>query len=409
MPSMPTPTVTDPGRFDDPAPLDRPATTAGGADLATLLARRTPVAWFEAVAVVQELCARLLASGPSGRPSVPELRDIVITQDGTIDVLREGSGREPAVARAARFLLALAGDSQALPVPLRLIALQEVSPSPSCGTLAELSTRLAAFERPGRQSTIRGVYERFRALPALEGPQASASPAAGPRAGSAAKVRRWRRISAAATAASVLLAAVAAGAWLWPRMASPPEGLSGSRVGQMVRDAGSAVAAAGQTATVKVRRFARRMGVNVPDRPAAQRTAVPAPVAVPEAAPVRRARARPTAPAAPPPATAAPVASAPVPPDATIYTAADRDVTPPKALRSRLPAEPEAGVRAEDLPEVEIVVSPGGDVESVRLVTPHAGVRSAMMLSAIKSWRFDPAIRNAQPVRYRLLLRLTNQ
>jgi hypothetical protein len=93
----------------------------------------------------------------------------------------------------------------------------------------------------------------------------------------------------------------------------------------------------------------------------------------------------------------------------TIYTSANTDVVPPKLLRSRLPAEPGAGPPAESLPEVEIVVSSSGEVESVRLVTPQAGVRSAMMLSAIKSWRFDPATLNAQPVRYRLLMRLTRQ
>jgi len=36
-------------------------------------------------------------------------------------------------------------------------------------------------------------------------------------------------------------------------------------------------------------------------------------------------------------------------------------------------------------------------------------VKSAMMLSAIKTWRFEPAKRGGQPVRYRLLMRLTNQ
>ena len=54
-------------------------------------------------------------------------------------------------------------------------------------------------------------------------------------------------------------------------------------------------------------------------------------------------------------------------------------------------------------------MSPSGDVESVKLVTPSAGVHSAMMLSAIKTWHFQPASRDGHPVRYRLTLRLTNQ
>jgi len=117
----------------------------------------------------------------------------------------------------------------------------------------------------------------------------------------------------------------------------------------------------------------------------------------------------PAAPAPPQPPAAAPVAAAAPAPDTAIYTAADTDVVPPKILRARMSAGPEAGLRAGPLPEVELVVSPSGEVESVRLVTPQAGVRSAMMLSAIKAWRFDPARLNSQPVRYRLLLRLTHQ
>jgi outer membrane biosynthesis protein TonB len=61
------------------------------------------------------------------------------------------------------------------------------------------------------------------------------------------------------------------------------------------------------------------------------------------------------------------------------------------------------------LPEVELVVSPTGEVESVRLVTETAGVIPKMMLSAIKTWHFQPATRDGRPVRYRLRMHLTNQ
>jgi outer membrane biosynthesis protein TonB len=58
---------------------------------------------------------------------------------------------------------------------------------------------------------------------------------------------------------------------------------------------------------------------------------------------------------------------------------------------------------------VELLVSPTGEVESVKLLTQPARVMSAMMLSAIKTWRFAPASHDGRPVRYRLLLRLTNE
>ena len=66
-------------------------------------------------------------------------------------------------------------------------------------------------------------------------------------------------------------------------------------------------------------------------------------------------------------------------------------------------------MRSDTLPQVELVVSSSGEVESVKLVTEQAGVGPSMMLSAIKAWRFRPATRDGEPVRYRLRMRLTNQ
>jgi hypothetical protein len=96
-------------------------------------------------------------------------------------------------------------------------------------------------------------------------------------------------------------------------------------------------------------------------------------------------------------------------PDSKVDSAADAEVAPPALVRTRLPIEPSPGVRADELPEVEVVVSPAGEVESVKLLTPSAGVGAAMMLSAVKNWRFHPATRDGEPVRYRLLIRLTNR
>ena len=87
----------------------------------------------------------------------------------------------------------------------------------------------------------------------------------------------------------------------------------------------------------------------------------------------------------------------------------DPQVVPPSLVRLRMPSVPPSGVRADALPEVEVVVSATGEVESVKLLTPQAGVGPAMMLSAIKTWRFLPASRDGEPVRYRLRMRLTNQ
>jgi hypothetical protein len=89
-----------------------------------------------------------------------------------------------------------------------------------------------------------------------------------------------------------------------------------------------------------------------------------------------------------------------------VFSAANKNVSAPELVRPRLPVGVKPGVRVETLPEVELVISETGEVESARLVNPGAGTKAAMMLSAVKAWRFQPAMLNGEPVRYRLRLRL---
>ena len=100
--------------------------------------------------------------------------------------------------------------------------------------------------------------------------------------------------------------------------------------------------------------------------------------APPVAARPRRPPARGPRPAAPGPGSSANVV--PAPPetwDTTVYSRVDTEVVPPTLVRSRLPSDPPQGVASDTLPEVEIVVSPTGEVESVKLVT-RAGRRRAV-------------------------------
>jgi outer membrane biosynthesis protein TonB len=50
---------------------------------------------------------------------------------------------------------------------------------------------------------------------------------------------------------------------------------------------------------------------------------------------------------------------------------------------------------------MEIVVSATGEVERVRLVNGPTRMPDMMLLSAAKSWRFRPALKDGEPVRYR--------
>jgi len=378
--------------------------------LAQVLARQTPIEWFEAVAITERICAALLEDAPAGGRGVPDADEIAITPDGEVAVLIAGPQDAPS-ARLARLLHAMSEGAQGLPVQLRLLMLQELSPSPACATTLEFSTRLALFERPGRANLIRGVYERFERLPPLEAEsglagQPSAAPAPPP-----PPEAWWRRRVVQGAAAAVLAVALiaTATAWMWNAASPPPPGTVDRR-GPVARAVSAAGASVTEAAAGSARAVSRWLGLKAVDKP----SAVPA-VDVIEApaaeatAPARRRAARKPVPAAPAPGVSREADPLPLSRDTTVYSAVDPEVVPPALVRSRLPSNPPKGMRLDALPEVEVVVSSIGEVESVKLVTEQAGVGPAMMLSAIKAWRFRPATRDGEPVRYRLRMRLTNQ
>ena len=109
------------------------------------------------------------------------------------------------------------------------------------------------------------------------------------------------------------------------------------------------------------------------------------------------------------------VSSAPVQADelvetaTTVYSAADPLVVPPELIRPSRSTSPPAGVRIAGLAEVELVISTTGEVESVKLLSPGTGPQPGMMLSAVKSWIFQPATRGGHPVKYRHRMRLLSK
>ena len=87
---------------------------------------------------------------------------------------------------------------------------------------------------------------------------------------------------------------------------------------------------------------------------------------------------------------------------AAVFDSRDVNVTPPVTLRLRLPSLGEDDLAQAGV--VETIVSASGEVEKVKLVSPPQSVHEAMILSAIKTWRFQPAMKDGQPVRYRHLI-----
>ena len=86
-----------------------------------------------------------------------------------------------------------------------------------------------------------------------------------------------------------------------------------------------------------------------------------------------------------------------------VYTQANAEVAPPTPLDPQVLDAPPAG--SQHFVAFDIVVDENGRVETARLVTRPTSMRDAMQatgnLSAAKTWRFRPARKDGQPVKYR--------
>ena len=87
-----------------------------------------------------------------------------------------------------------------------------------------------------------------------------------------------------------------------------------------------------------------------------------------------------------------------------IYSSNDPDVRPPVLLYPQLPAPLMADRRPEAVNRMELVVSESGTVEHVRLVAGPRRMPDMMLLSGAKMWRFRPAVKDGEPVRYRTVV-----
>src|SRR6266436_1043622 len=91
-------------------------TTDSSIELGDLLAHDVPVEWPEAVAVVQEVCAKLF-----GSVDVPDPSHIRLHHSGTIELLPGSPSGEPAAQRLGYTLSALLQGTSP-PAELRLFA-----------------------------------------------------------------------------------------------------------------------------------------------------------------------------------------------------------------------------------------------------------------------------------------------
>jgi len=116
-----------------------------------------------------------------------------------------------------------------------------------------------------------------------------------------------------------------------------------------------------------------------------------------------------------PAAPVAPVPDAPEPPEAMaklnpalyvdevspIYTKDDQDVVPARPVSSQIGGGLDVSIA--DVNTMELVISKFGRVEQVKLSVPPKRMTDMVLLSSAKTWKFTPAMKNGQPVRYRTL------
>ena len=438
------------------APSDPPSSEIS---IAQISAGGMALHWYESVAIVQQLCQAL-----GDLPEHPKFdwSKVFVEPSGEITIRSPGPSHADASVQALGELLRSWLAETPSPVPLGLVVAQATSTPPFYRGAAELSEALSHYERPNRIELICNVYERWRsANPASHAPPeetrsipftAEFSRRAGAFARSLKRralaciefvrtarrrlPRRARRVAVPAGdaprrtfpwmwAVAVTLAIVIAGGLIASGLGRPAATTAGTMVGRADDRLIDAVAARlGAAVNWVGRRFVRMpsgqqtpSSAGPPVRTARRSTPGPSTALsdgssdVPHDVPMDVAGTADQSAPTPPEQDALPPASHQ--PDLSIvYSSADRDVTPPVAIGRQLPDLPPTGVPQSGIALV-IVVDQTGRVESATLVTRPATLQDAMQatmnLSAAKSWRFRPALKAGQPVKYLRSVWLANR
>jgi TonB family protein len=115
-----------------------------------------------------------------------------------------------------------------------------------------------------------------------------------------------------------------------------------------------------------------------------------------------------------PPKSAAPAPTpAPMPPPAPkldplhVYGMQDKDVTAPVIIRQDMPRlAPPMIQQASDRGVVEIVINEQGKVEAVTIRRSVHPMYDSQLLQAARDWRYQPAMLNGAPVKYRKMIQI---
>jgi hypothetical protein len=83
-----------------------------------------------------------------------------------------------------------------------------------------------------------------------------------------------------------------------------------------------------------------------------------------------------------------------------IYSNEDTDVVPARLIKAQTTG-PVFRNMASSINTMELIISKQGRVEEVKLTSPSRKMTDMLLLSGAKTWKFVPATKDGQPVRYR--------
>jgi periplasmic protein TonB len=396
--------------------------TTTAVSLARVLELNVPRSWNEVVAVALEAGEAMRLAGTAAEPD-----ECFINRDGELRL--DGGRRGADAAGAVTSLLASLLEGQSAPAELR--ALAAPSSAPAAGGIDGLMQALAYFERPNRQREVAALASRALAAEKQAGADAElARLRSSPRTDAAVppsepSSTRRRPVVGMTAVLLALIAVAAALTWYLNRPAttdptgapitsespSPTEPAPPQSGVQSLVSAASGALTAVADAGLRAIGFGPSETAPAPAAeapPAAARKAARTPAAPSEAS---RAAVEPSPGSAPVPVPT--VAELPVviaePDDRAMapevppgpFTEADAGVEPPVLIYPQLPSDPQPAPPAS-APHFELLVNERGEVDQVRLRTSDVRFQDRMMVSAAKAWRFRPAMRDGQPVRYRV-------
>ena len=403
----------------------------GSVTVAYLLERQVALSWQEAVAIGLEAAEM---TERSGRGAVPAHQNIELKPGGTLEFLRGRVQAGDPVSSVAMTLNDLLPKDR--PTKLRLLVSTAGPGSATYKSIGEFVEALKYFERPGRRALLSAVHAR-----AVETP----IPVADAGARGASRIQKKRPMSAGRrwAVAAVTVLAVGAGTLAVAEKSEP--GLVTGRVASIqTMAAGWWASALEVTSTVRAAAAedfstvvehldvvrtdltedldvfdadaeaeadegatgvdaSPPKGVTAPVVPVVKVESVDSEAVADDVVVPDEDVAESSAPAATAVEPAVRVAARPLV-TSTLFDSSDVNVTPPTTVRVQFRELAEARPGDGRVGVVEAIVSAAGEVEKVKLLSPHRSYHQAMILSAVKTWRFEPAVMDGDAVRYRYLI-----